>query len=260
MKFVKIKYAVDGGIAVISMNTPKNLNALDEAMADEVAHALACAKRDCAVRVVLLCSSGKNFSGGGDIGAMHNALSDETPDFSAAIRKVANVSLKIKELPKPVIAAVSGAVAGAAFNITLACDFCIAADNAQFIQAFVNLALIPDGGGFYLLTRAVGVNKAIELAMTGRPVSAAEAKELGFVCQVCASDALAEAAEKFARGIASGPATSYASMKRLIMQSQFKDFKDYISEEIKEQAACIGTEDYKEGVRAFVEKRKPKFH
>jgi enoyl-CoA hydratase/carnithine racemase len=259
MDFTKMQYTVNGSVAVISMNSPKNLNAFDETMVDELVAALTCAEQDGAVRAVLLRSTGKNFSAGGDIGAMYRGITGGEFDFSGMIEKVANVSLTIKELSKPVIAAVSGAVAGAAFNVALACDFCIAADNAQFIQAFVNLALIPDAGGFYLMTRAVGVNKATELAMTGRPVDAAEAKALGFVCQVCAPDVLDETAGKFAKRVAAGPAFSYACMKRLIMQSEFKDFKNYISEEVKAQAACAGTEDYREGVRAFVEKRKPKF-
>ncbi len=259
MDLTKVQYTINGKVAVITMNSPKNLNALDQIMLDELAAALELAERDCSVRAVLLNSTGQNFSGGGDIGAMYKGLSEETLDFTGVLEKAANISLRIKELPKPVIAAVSGAVAGAAFNVILACDFCIAADNAQFIQAFVNVALIPDAGGLYLLTRAVGVNKAVELAMTGRPVGAAEAKDLGFVIQVCTPDKLTLTAEKFAKRISNGPMSSYAGMKRLIMQSAFKDFRNYIAEEVKEQTNCIATEDFREGVYAFVEKRRPKF-
>lgn len=259
MDLTKVKYSVSGSVALICLDSPKNLNAFDEVLIDEVVYALRCAKQDGEIRAVILSSSGKNFSAGGDIGSMYKGLKDGTLDFNTLISKMAAISLAIKQLPKPVIAAVSGAVAGASFNVALACDFCIAADNAQFIQAFVNVGLVPDGGGFYLLTRAVGVNKAAELAMTGRAVGAAEAKALGFVCEVCPPDELEQRAQQLAQRLAAGPSMSYAEMKRLIMVSDFRDFEDYIKEEVKSQVACAETEDFKEGVSAFVEKRKARF-
>jgi len=259
VEFSKVNYVVDGPIATISLNSPKNMNAFDEIMIDDVVAALKCAEQDAAVRTIMLNSTGKSFSAGGDLGAIYQGIESGTMDFGGVIEKMADVSLTIKRLCKPVIAVVSGAVAGAAFNVVLACDFCIAAEDTQFIQAFVNIALIPDGGGFYLMTRALGVNKATELAMSGRPVDAREAKALGFVAQVCAPDELQETAAKLAKRLVAGPAECFAAMKRLIMESEFSGFEAYIKKEVKAQVACADTQNFKEGISAFVQKRKPKF-
>ena len=259
MAFTKLDYSVKDRVAWITLNSPKNLNAFDETMDEEVIEALTLCENDPAVRAVVLTGAGKAFSAGGDIGAMYAGIKKGDTDFSGEVRKIAGVSMGIKRLSKPVIAAVHGAVAGAAFNIVLACDFCIAADNASFIQAFVNIGLIPDAGGLFLLSRAVGVNKAMELAMTGRPVSAQEGKELGFVCQIVAPEELESAAAKMANRLAAGPSTSYAEMKRLMWEAQFKDMERYVTEEVKGQLHCGDTADFKEGVCAFVEKRKPQY-
>ncbi|MEG2175711.1 MAG: enoyl-CoA hydratase-related protein [Oscillibacter sp.] len=260
MEYTKLIYAVEGGVATVSLNSPKNMNAFDETLLDELVAAFGEAEGNRAVRAVILNSTGKNFSGGGDIGAMYMGIQKNDLDFDSSIAKMASVTVCIKKMTKPVIAAVSGAVAGAAFNVALACDFCIAAEDSKFIQAFVGIGLIPDAGGFYLLTRAVGVNKAAELAMSGRPVGAEEAKNLGFVCQTCPPDALAEAAQKLAGKLSVGPALAYAKMKELLYESSFSDFEDYIRHEVAAQTACGASDDFKEGVCAFVEKRRPNFH
>lgn len=259
MAFTKLDYNVKDRVAWITLNSPKNLNAFDETMDEEVIEALALCENDPAVRAVVLTGAGKAFSAGGDIGAMYAGIKKGDADFSGEVRKIAGVSMGIKRLSKPVIAAVHGAVAGAAFNIALACDFCIAAENVSFMQAFVNIGLIPDAGGLFLLSRAVGVNKAMELAMTGRPVSAQEGKELGFVCQIVAPEELESAAGKMANRLAAGPSASYAEMKRLMWEAQFKDMERYVTEEVKGQLHCGDTADFKEGVCAFVEKRKPQY-
>lgn len=259
MAFTKLVYCVKDRVAWITLNSPKNLNAFDETMDEEVIDALTLCENDPAVRAVVLTGAGKAFSAGGDIGAMYAGIKKGDADFSGEVRKIAGVSMGIKRLSKPVIAAVHGAVAGAAFNIALACDFCIAAENASFMQAFVNIGLIPDAGGLFLLSRAVGVNKAMELAMTGHPVSAQEGKELGFVYQIVAPEELETAASKLANRLAAGPSTSYAEMKRLMWEAQFRDMERYVTEEVKGQLHCGDTADFKEGVCAFVEKRKPQY-
>ncbi|MPM00139.1 Trans-2-decenoyl-[acyl-carrier-protein] isomerase [bioreactor metagenome] len=259
MEFQKIIYTEEAPVATISLNSPKNLNAFDAHMIGEVLAALELCKNNPSVKVVVLNSTGKSFSAGGDIGYMYKAIQGGGGDFSESIEKIAGISLAIKRLSQPVIASVSGAVAGAAFNIALACDFCVAAEDTKFMQAFVNIGLIPDAGGLYLLTRAVGVNKAAELAMTGAPVSAAEAKALGFVCQVVDAEALAQETGKLAKRLAAGPGASFANIKNLIMESSFQDFEAYIAQEVKAQTACGATEDFKEGIRAFVEKRRPNY-
>lgn len=246
-------------MAYITMDSPKNLNAFDEVMIEQLVDALKQAQVNTQVRVVILRSRGKNFSGGGDIVAMYDGIQHETLNFDQAIAMMANVSLTIRRLGKPVIAAVSGAVAGAGFNVVLACDFCVAADDSRFIQAFVGIGLVPDAGGFYLLTRAVGVNKAAELAMTGRTVDAAEARQLGFVCEVCGAERLQETVQALALRLAAGPAHAFAKMKELVWESSFRDFERYIQAEVQAQTECGSNPEFREGVCAFMEKRRPSF-
>lgn len=259
MEFTKINYEVKDKIAVIALNSPKNLNPFDIDMSEEVVIALKLCEEDKNVKTVVIKGEGNSFSAGGDIGAMYKGIKSENFEFMGIVKKVAKVCLAIKQLSKPVIASVKGAVAGAGFNVALACDFCIAADNSSFIQAFVNIGLIPDAGGLYLLSRAVGVNKASQLALTGKPINAKEAFDLGIVCDVCTVEELEEKTLAFAKKISRGPALSYANMKKLMYISQFSDFESYIKEEIKAQIECGESEDFKEGVIAFVEKRKAEF-
>jgi enoyl-CoA hydratase/carnithine racemase len=257
--FNKIKYLVDDGVASITLNCPENLNAFNELMIDDVLVALELCKNDEEVKVVVISAEGKAFSGGGDIREMYDGLMEGRIVFETTVGKIAQVSLNIKKLNKPVITAVSGAVAGAAFNIILASDFCIAAENSKFIQSFVNIGLIPDAGGVYLLTRAVGVNRATQLMFTGKPVSAEEALDLGIIYKRCELDKLKEETFTLAKKLAGGPIISYAYMKSLIYASQFSDFEDYITKEVDAQLACGHTKDFKEGITAFIEKRKPIF-
>jgi enoyl-CoA hydratase/carnithine racemase len=255
----RVDYEVLDTVAVLTLNSPKNLNAFDEAMIDDVLGALKAAEDDAAIRAVIIKGNGPAFSAGGDIGFMYKSLKSGQLNFEGEIKKIAQISVNIKKMSKPVIASVHGAVAGAAFNIALACDFCIASDDVKFMQAFVNIGLIPDAGGLYLLSRAVGVNRAIQLAMTGKPVSAQEANALGFVTKVVERDALDETSLGMAKKLAAGPSQSYRHMKALLYQSQFADFEAYIAHEVAAQTACGSTKDFAEGISAFVEKRKPSF-
>ena len=259
MEFTKLKYVVEGAVVTIAMDSPQNLNAFDEVMINELVIALKLCEEDHNARAVVLASTGRAFSAGGDIGVMYKGVKTGMLDFSDTITKMAAVAVAIKKLSKPVIGAVRGAVAGAGFNVALACDYVVAAEDASFIQAFINIGLIPDAGGLYLLTRAVGVNKASELAMTGRPVPAVEAKQLGFVAQVVSEEDFEKAVAIAAGRFAAGPRASFAEIKRLMWESEFKGFEEYVKEEVYSQFACIQTEDFKEGVCAFVEKRKPNY-
>ncbi len=259
MDFEKIKYSVSNGIASIKLNSPKNLNAFDEALVGDAIAAFDLCEKDDAVKVVVLSGEGKAFSGGGDIGFFYKGVQDDNVDLEKLVKMAGELAVKIKKLHKPVIASVHGAAAGAGFSAALLCDFCIAADNTKFIQAFVNLGLVPDTGGAYLLAKSVGVNKAAELIMTGRVVTAQEAKDLGIVYQVTTVEELEEATMKFAKKLASGPSVSYAYMKDMLYQTSFKDFDKFLAMEAEYQIRCSKTKDFKEGVIAFVEKRKAEF-
>lgn len=258
MSYEKIIFGHDNGVAKITLNSKKNLNALDYSLVSELIAALDECEKNPDIRVVVLNGAGKGFSGGGDIAAMYKAI-EEGQGFEELIEKAIEVAIKIKKLPKPVIASVHGPVAGAGFNLAIACDLCIAAENALFLQAFVKIGLIPDTGGVYLLTRAVGVSKAAELALTGKKVSAKEAFDLGIVSELCSNEELEQKTNKLALKMAKGPAVSYKNMKELIYKSQFSDFEEYAKAEVKAQVECSKTEDFKEGLKAFLEKRKPNY-
>lgn len=259
MKFNKVRCIVKDGIGNIILNDPEKLNAFNEVMIDDILLALELCKNDHRVKVVVISSEGKAFSCGGDIKEMYDLISQGKGAFDTTVAKVAKISLNIKKLPKPVITSVNGAVAGAAFNVVLASDFCIAAENAKFIQAFVKLGVIPDAGGVYLLSKAIGVNRSNQLIFTGKTVDADEALELGIVYKKIELDRLKEETFKFAKELAKGPLISYKHMKELIYKNEFIGFEDHIKREIDSQIACGDTDDFKEGITAFIEKRIPEF-
>ena len=159
-----------------------------------------------------------------------------------------------------VITSVAGAVAGAGVRLALGGDFMICADNAKFILAFVNLGLVPDTGATYLLSKAIGVPRTIELAATGRPVLAEEAKELGLVYKLTTVEELEEVTMKFAKKLAAGPLISYKNIKKQIYDANYADYKKWLDEtEIPTQRECAASMDFQEGCKAFMEKRKAIF-
>ncbi|NLH02087.1 MAG: enoyl-CoA hydratase/isomerase family protein [Clostridiales bacterium] len=266
MEFTKVKYSVADRIATISMDSPKNMNAFDEVMLDELETALKMSEEDANVKCVLLNSTtSKAFSAGGDVAAMYEGIKNNsreafTTEFGKSIAKMANVTIAIRKLSKPVVAAVQGACAGAGFNVALACDYVIATQASVYIQAFVKIGLVPDAGGIYLLTRSCGLNKGMELALTGDMIFADDAKTLGFVAEVIEDDdAFAEAAYKRAKKFTYGPSASYAYMKKLAWESEFKGFEEFVKKEVEAQMACGATDDFVEGVSAFCEKRRASF-
>lgn len=259
MKFEKIKYSQENGIASIKLNSPKNLNALSEPMLDELLFVLDICADDNKIKVVIISGEGKGFSAGGDIGMMVKGLENDDKSLVQVVRKLGVMAVKIRNIRKPVIASVHGPVAGAGFNIALVCDFRIAAENATFIQAFVNIGLIPDTGGTFLLTRMLGVAKATELIMIGRPVKANEALALGLVNKVVEFENLESETMKFAQKLNDLPSIALGNMKALVNRAAFHGFENALDNEVEYQNSLLNTEDYKEGIRAFSEKRKPNF-
>ena len=259
MEFDKINFSVMEGIAIISLNSPKNLNALDELLLDDFNEALEICCNDDDIKVVIITGEGNAFSAGGDIGGMIKAIKTGDMFLAPGVRKVSYTALKLRNLKKPVIASVNGAAAGAGFNLALLCDFRVAADNAKFVQAFVNIGLIPDMGGTFLLTKMIGAAKATELLMLGRPVSAEEALSLGLVTKVVTTEELEAETIKLAKKLCSLPVQSLSNIKSLINRAAFNGFETDLQNEIEYQIACGQTEDFKEGVFAFAEKRKANF-
>lgn len=261
MELQKLIYTVEDGIAVITMNYLKNLNAIDEQMADELMYVVDAAEKDPNVKVVVIKGSQKAFSAGGDIGYFYKLIqAGGEVNMDGLISKVGSVADGLKRMSKMVITSVCGAAAGAGVSLALGGDFMICADNAKFILAFVNLGLVPDTGATYLLAKAIGTSRTMELAATGRPVGAQEAKDWGLAYKVTTVEELDEVTMKFAKKLAAGPLISYKNIKKQLYDVSYADYKKWLDEtEVPTQRECAASMDFQEGCKAFMEKRKAAF-
>ena len=261
MELQKLIYTVEDGIAVVTMNYMKNLNAIDEQMADELMYVVDKAEHDPDVRVLVIKGAEKAFSAGGDIGYFYKLIqAGGEVNMDGLISKVGSVADGLKKMSKIVITSVSGAAAGAGVSLAIGGDFMICADNAKFILAFVNLGLVPDTGATYLLPRLIGPNRTMELAATGRPVGAEEAKALGLAYKVTTVEELDSVTMAFAKKIAAGPLLSYKNIKKQIYDAMYVDYKKWLDEtEVPTQRECSASMDFQEGCKAFMEKRKAVF-
>lgn len=260
MSFERITYKNQDGIAFIQLNTPHNLNALEGLILEELSKVFDKCASDNTVKALVISGSGKGFSAGGDIVSMNEILSGtEEVDFTASMEALNKVAIKLRTMPKPVVASIHGPAAGAGFNLAMLCDFRIAADNATFLQAFVNLGLISDMGGIYSLTKTIGVAKTTELVMLGKPVKVDKAKELGLVTEVVKMEDLEAETLKFTKMLTKLPSKSLKYMKELINNAAYTDFENALSKELEYQVVLANTADFKEGVSAFLEKRRPEF-
>jgi len=262
MEYKKLIVTCEDNIASIVLNSPETLNGMDMILTDELLKALAQCEKDESVRVVVISGAGKAFCGGGDIRFMHEHARE--PSFAEKfmdplVYNVAKVTLNIKKLSKPVICSVAGAAAGGGCNLAFAGDFVFAADNAKFLQAFVGIALSPDTGAAYFMTRSVGTHRTVDMFMTGKPISADEAYRLGIVKEVCTVENLREKTMAFAKTLAAGPSISYRNIKKLLFESEYKGYEKFIDVEVATQRECAESQDFYEGISAFLEKRKPLF-
>jgi enoyl-CoA hydratase/carnithine racemase len=261
MAYEALLYDVSEHIATITLNRPERLNALSPQMREELLVAVNASNSNDDVRVIVITGAGRGFCSGGDVKAMNErnesgagTALEETmvPARDAAV-------LAMRDSRVPIIAAVNGAAAGAGMNIALACDIRIAADNAKFGQTFARRGLHPDWGGTYFLPRLVGMAKACELIFTGKMIDAAEALRLGIVTEVTAADALMPAVRALAAEIAAGPPIAIRLARRAMYRNADANLREALEYETFAQNLCRETEDSKEGVRAFVEKREPQF-
>jgi enoyl-CoA hydratase/carnithine racemase len=261
MSYEAILFDVSEHIATITLNRPERLNALSPAMREELHDAvLACATDD-AVRVIVVTGAGRGFCSGGDVKAMNER---NQSGASTALKETMTPArdqavLAMRDSPKPIIAAVNGAAAGAGMNVALACDIRIAADSAKFGQTFSRRGLHPDWGGTYFLPRIVGMAKACELIFTGKMIDAPEALRLGIVTEVTAAEALMPTVRALATSIAEGPPIAIQLARRAMYRNADCGLREALEFESFAQNICRDTEDSKEGVRAFVEKRAPQF-
>jgi enoyl-CoA hydratase/carnithine racemase len=250
-------YEVKDAIATLTLNRPERLNALGGTLRDDLYDAVLRASGDADVRVIVVTGAGKGFCSGGDVKAMNDVKEGraERPliDKVAPLRD--RVLLAMRDAPQPVIAAVNGAAAGAGMNLALGCDIRLASTAAKFTQAFVKRGLHPDWGGTYFLPRIVGMARACELIFTGEIIDAQTALGLGIVSAVHPPEELMPATYEIARKIAAGPPIAIRLAKRALYHGLDVDLRSALEFETFAQNIASETEDAREGIRAFVEKR-----
>lgn len=251
-----ILFEIKDSIAFITLNRPDKYNAFNREMALLMQEKLdECKSKE--VRCVFITGAGKAFSSGQDL---EEIASPNGPDVTMILSEHYNPIIKqIRNLEKPVIAAVNGVAAGAGANIALCCDVVVASQSGSFIQAFSKIGLIPDSGGTYFLPRLIGLQKASALSMLGDKVSAEEAERMGMVYKVFADDAFKEGAQKIATTLSQMPTKGLAFTKQAFNQSLNNSLEQQLKLEEELQVKAGNTTDYKEGVQAFLEKRKPIF-
>src|SRR6266404_2494950 len=252
--------SVHDGIAVLLMNRPERLNALNNELSTALHSSLQRIAKDDSIRVIVLTGAGRAFCAGGDLAAIGkgreaNNLEQLEPILRAGMAMV----LTMRTMPQPVIAAVNGAAAGAGMNVALAADIRISAEEAVFGQNFAKVGLFPDYGGTYFLPQLVGPSKAAELFYTGDMIDAKTALALGLVNQVVPAAQLEAEVKKLAQKIAQGPSLAIRAVKKALFASQEKELARALDNEVREQIRCYLSEDCNEGIRAFFEKRHPKF-
>lgn len=252
-----ILFNLENGIAHITLNRPDVYNSFNKEMALKLQeHLYECAIDD-NIRCIVITGSGKAFCAGQDL---QEAIDPEGPGISNIVAKHYNpLIMRIREMETPVVAAVNGVAAGAGANLALACDIVVATESATFIQAFSKIGLIPDSGGTYFLPRIVGFQKALALAMLGDKVGAKEAEQMGMIYKTIPDAEFDEAVQKLSLKLAQMPTKGLGLTKRLFNKSFNNDLQTQLALENGLQVEAAQTEDYKEGVNAFLEKRKPEF-
>ncbi|MBL3658898.1 enoyl-CoA hydratase/isomerase family protein [Fulvivirga sediminis] len=252
-----LKITTEGGVCTVTLNRPEVYNALNDTITYELQKALKDIGKDDAVRVVVLTGAGKAFCSGQDL---KEASIDENKSFMQSLNKRYNPIIRLmKGMPKPIICKLNGVAAGAGCSLALACDIIVAAEEAVLTEVFVNIGLVLDSGSSYFLPRLVGSTKAFELSTMGSRTNGKEAYELGIVNKVVSGSDLDGAVKAYADYYANAPTKAIGLMKKMLNKSGNASLDDMLEYEAYCQEIAGNTHDYKEGVSAFMEKRKPKF-
>jgi 2-(1,2-epoxy-1,2-dihydrophenyl)acetyl-CoA isomerase len=257
MAFTFLKYEVKDGVAIITLNRPDVYNALNDGITFELQDALKAVAKDEQVRVVVLTGEGKAFCSGQDLKA---GSAEEKRSFMDSLQKRYNPIVRaMRNLPKPILCRLNGVAAGAGCSLALACDMIVASEEATLIEVFINIGLVPDSGSSYFLPRLVGMAKAFELASMGSRIKAKEALELGLINKVVPADQLDDAIKEYATHFATAPTKSIGLIKKMLNKSTTSSLDDMLKYEAYCQEIAGSSYDYKEGVTAFLEKRKAAF-
>ena len=257
MEFNNVLLEKEGNIAIVTINRPKALNALNSETLKELNAVIEDLENDKEIYCVILTGSGeKSFVAGADISEMKDLDSKGGKEFGLLGNKVFR---RLENLDKPVIAAISGFALGGGCELAMACDIRIASEKAKFIQAFVGVGLAPDAGGLYLLTRSIGINRATQITMTGEPVSAEKALDWGIAYKVVDSEKLEKTVSQLIKKLNRSSVNSFKAIKEMVWESEFAGWEKYAKLELDLQKSLAFTEDFKEGVRAYSERRRPKF-
>ena len=252
--------SVEAGVETITLNRPEKLNALNPEMHKLLRDALERAQDEPEIRAVLLTGAGRGFCTGQDLSERDTSPGAAPIDLSVSLGSNYNPLVRrMRALPKPIVCAVNGVAAGAGANVALACDIVIAARSASFIEAFARLGLVPDAGGTYFLPRLIGTARAMGLALLAEKISADQAEQWGLIWKAVDDDKLADESRSLARRFANGPTKGYGLVKKAMYASPGNLLDAQLDLERDLQREAGFSEDYREGVSAFKEKREPRF-
>ncbi len=249
------------GVGIITLNRPDKLNAFSDELTFQLQDALKEMEKDKEVRAIILTAAGRGFCAGQDLQSRSIAQEmGERPSLGDSIRRRYNpIVIKLRHIEKPIIAAVNGVAAGAGASIAFACDYRIVTDKVNFIQSFTKVGLIPDSGATFILTRLVGLTKAFELMLSADKLSAEEALNLGIINKIVGEDDLMKEAVGLAEKLAAGPTKAFGLTKRAVNRAVFDDLEELLEYEASLQEIAGRSDDFAEGVKAFVEKRTPQY-
>jgi 2-(1,2-epoxy-1,2-dihydrophenyl)acetyl-CoA isomerase len=260
MNYDTILFSSGDGVARITLNRPERLNAFSEQLHEDLRDAIGTVRADASVRVLLLTGAGRGFCAGQDLSERAPLANGETRDLSSTLeRNYLPLILSLRALEIPVIGAVNGVAAGAGVSLALACDIVLAAKSASFVLAFAKLGLVPDAGATYFLPRLIGPARALAVSMLGERISAEQAAQWGMIWRCVEDGELAAEAGKLAQHFACAPTRGVARTKQVMDASLGNGLREQLGLEGKLQSELGRTQDYAEGVRAFLEKRAPNF-
>ena len=259
MEYKTLLFDVRDHVAHITLNRPDAANSINEDMGKDLMHAALRCDEDPEIRAVLISGAGKIFSSGGDLKAF-SAKGDQLPYHVKEITTYLHAAMsRLTRMDAPVVAAVHGAVAGAGISIAIACDIVVAAETTRFMVAYTRAGLVPDGSSTYFLPRIIGLKRALELTLTNRMFSAQEALQWGLITRVVPDNELLAQARAIAVQLAAGPTRAYGSSKRLLHSGWTETLETQMENESQAIANSARTADAREGIKAFLEKRPPKY-